>query len=73
MQNNTVAKEFGRTIGSNSYDAVCADLIDAKIAVISTTTSWFTKSAEIAALDLNGSNGHQITVHIAHPSAAILQ
>lgn len=58
LQNNTVAKEFGRTFGSNSYDAICADLIDAKLAVISMTTSWFTKSVEVAALDLNGSNGH---------------
>ena len=58
LQNNTVAKEFGRTFGSNSFDAICADLIDAKLAVISMTTSWFTTSVEVAALDLNGSNGH---------------
>jgi len=67
-----VAKEFGRTLGSNSYGAVCADLIDAKLAVISKTTSWFTQSVEIAAIDLNGSNGHSITVHIAHPAAQII-
>ena len=30
-RNFTLLKEFGKTAGSNGYDAVCADLIDAKL------------------------------------------
>lgn len=73
LKDRTVAKDFGRTRGSNSYDAICADLIDSKIAVISRTTSWFTQSVEIAQVDLNGANGHSITIHIANLASSILQ
>ena len=73
LKDKTIAKEFGRTRGSNSYEAVCGDLIDGKLAVISKTTSWFTQSVEIAQVDLNGANGHSITVHIANVATSILQ
>lgn len=73
LKDKTVAKEFGRTRGSNSHDAVCADLIDGKIAVISKTTSWFTQSIEIAQVDLNGANGHSITIHISNVASSVLQ
>lgn len=56
----TLLKEFGKTAGSNGYDAVCADLIDAKMQLWSMSTSWTTTSEQIAVIDLNGLNGHDI-------------
>ena len=59
-RHGTLLKEFGKTAGSNGYDAVCPDLIDAKLQLWSMSTSWTTTSEQIAVLDLNNLNGHDI-------------
>lgn len=68
-RDNKVEQQFGRTIGSNKFDAVCSSLIDGKLALYSKTTSWFNQSHQIAVLDLNGVNGHNITVNISKAAA----
>jgi hypothetical protein len=50
-------------------DAICSSLIDGKLALYSKTTSWFNQSHQIAVLDLNGVNGHNITVNISKAAA----
>lgn len=64
-----VEQQFGRTIGSNKLDAICSSLIDGKLVLFSKTTSWFNQSHQIAVLDLNGVNGHNITVNISKAAA----
>lgn len=63
-RNGTGIKTFGKTIGSNSYDAVCSDLVDANLVLYKISTSWGTKSIPIASLSLNGVNSHDITVSV---------
>jgi hypothetical protein len=57
-------KVFGKTIGSNGYDATCSELVDARIGLFKMSTSIFNESREIASLDLNGVNGHDISILI---------
>ena len=64
--------KFGKTIGSNDYKAVCGDLVDAKLSLYSMSTSWGTTSIEVASLDLNGVNGHDITVSIETISSGLI-
>lgn len=59
--------EFGKTMGSNGYKAACYELIDAKLSLFSHSTSWSTTTVEIAHLDLNGVNGHDIDVTVKVP------
>jgi hypothetical protein len=71
-RNGNGIKTFGKTIGSNSYDAVCSDLVDAKLVLYKISTSWSTKSVPIATLDLNGVNSHDITVSVDSLSASAI-
>jgi hypothetical protein len=64
-RDGTLLKDFGKTKGSNNYDAVCSDLIDAKITLWSMSTLWTTPSVQIALLDLNGLNGHDVTFNVS--------
>ena len=71
-RNGVIINKFGKTIGSNGYKAVCGDLVDAKLSLYSMSTSWTTTSVEVASLDLNGVNGHDITVTIDTISSAYI-
>jgi hypothetical protein len=64
-RNGELLKDFGATIGSNGYDAVCSDLVDAKLTLWSLSSSWSKVSEEIASIDLNGVNGHNINIRVA--------
>lgn len=65
-------KDFGKTVGSNGYDAVCSELVDAKLGLWNMSTSWHTVSEEIAFLDLNGLNGHDVTFSVTMAATEIL-
>ena len=71
-RNGIMLNKFGKTIGSNGYKAVCGDLVDAKLSLYSMSTSWGTTSIEVASLDLNGVNGHDITVSIETISSGLI-
>jgi hypothetical protein len=71
-RNGVMINKFGKTAGSNGYKAVCGDLVDAKLSLYSMSTSWGTTSVEVASLDLNGVNGHDITINIDTISSAFI-
>jgi len=68
----TLLKNFGKTYGSNGFDAVCSQLVDAKLSLWSMSTSWHTASEQIAHIDMNGLNGHEATFNVRN-IAVILQ
>jgi hypothetical protein len=65
-KNNYSLNLFGKSAGSKSYTAICADLLDSTIQVLEKTTSLTTLSKVVGKLDLSGMNGHNIEIKVAY-------
>jgi hypothetical protein len=63
-KNGTLLNEFGKTFGSNGYNGVCADLLDARISLWHRAEIWNSTSAEVAVLPLLAPNGMDLDIDI---------
>lgn len=68
-RHNVALNVFGRTFRSNTHAAVCGDLLDAEVKLISKSHSWTTYSETLLSLPLSGANGHTINISIEYNPA----
>ena len=68
-RHNVALNIFGRTFRSNTHAAVCGDLLDAEVKLISKSHSWTTYSETLLSLPLSGANGHTINISIEYNPA----